>query len=406
MKMKKIILLCMLALIISCSKPPYYDIPLDANGKAYLTDISSTTSDGLTTLDAGFSLTATLPNANVGDVMKVELLRLQEPQGGGAPQLLPMAGTQTDITVTASKEATVNYTREKAMLSKAGDYVTVVFNGATEYAKGKVTMEAATVVSKPQIQTKTVDITRTAEVAYFNVTVEPIEAAYTGNLVVKRKNGVHDSWVDVTGTPFSGAQPFLVPISGDEFAVGKDTMYYSFTSARLTYTEVINATVIVRDPYFYLKKSSVTMTLNTSSDARNILVNAAASDAAPVASNAVAVILGLSASSGSLMLRGGSGWLAASPNNLIEFVETNATVYSANKATNSIALFDAAKLAGQAKTEANPVGGAGYYIFRATNGTGPEDVYYGMIKSISATPTSSTIEYRIGNQYAHLLVIK
>lgn len=105
------------------------------------------------------------------------------------------------------------------------------------------------------------------------------------------------------------------------------------------------------------------------------------------------------------MLRGGSAWLAASGDNLIEFVETTSAVYTANSSTNTIALFDAAKLAGDATTEANPVG-AGYYIFRATNGTGPEDVYYGMIKSVSATPTSSTIEYRIGNLYAHLLVIK
>ena len=404
--MKKIIFLSMLAIIISCSKPPYYEIPKDANGQAILTTISSTSSDGLTTLDAGFSLTATLPNAQVGDVMKVEMLVLQEPEGGGPEQLLPLAGTQTELTVTASKEATVTYTREQARLSEADDYVTIIFNGETEYAKGTVTMIPATVVSKPQVEDKEVEITRTSEVAYFNVTVDPIEAAYEGQLVVKRKNGLHDPWVDVTGSPFSGAQPFLVPISGDEFAAEKDTMYYTFTSSRLTYTEEIKAGIVVRDPYFYLKKTGVTMTLNTTSDARDILINTAVSDAAPVAADAVAVILALSSSSGSLMLQGGSAWLAASANNLIEFVETTATVYSENNSTNSIALFDAAKLAGDAKTEANPVGGAGYYIFRATNGTATSDVYYGMIKSVSATPTSSTIEYRIGNLYAHLLVIK
>jgi hypothetical protein len=405
MKMKKIIFLCMLAIIISCSKPPYYDIPKDANGQVILTTISTTFSDGITALDAGFSLTATLPNAHEGDVMKVELLRLQEPQGGGALQLLPMAGTQTEVTVPASKEATVTYTREKALLSNAGDYVTIVFNGETEYAKGTVTMTPATVVSKPQIEDKSVDITRTSEVAYFNVTVDPIEAAYEGDLIVKMKNGVNDSWIDVPGSPFSGAQPFLVPISGADFAVDKDTMYYSFTSARLTFTEEITSQIIVRDPYFYLKKSA-TMTINTTSDARDLLINAAVSNAAPVASDAVALILALSASSGSLLLQGGTAWLAASANNQIEFVETTAAVYAANSSTNSIALFDAAKLAGDATTVANPVGGEGYYIFRATNGTAPADVYYGMIKSVSATPTSSTIEYRIGNMYAHLLVIK
>jgi hypothetical protein len=404
MEMKKIILLCVLATIISCSKPPYYEIPKDANGQVILTTISSTTSTGITALDAGFSLTATLPNANVGDVMKVELLRLQEPPGGGALQLLPMAGTQTDITVAASKEATVTYTREQAMLGQAGDYVTIIFNGATEYAKGTVTMTPATVVSKPQIEDKAVEITRTSEVAFFNVTVDPIEAAYEGELVVQRKNGINDPWEDVPGTPFSGAQPFLVPISGDDFAADKDTMFYLFSSARLSFTEEISTSIIVRDPYFYLKKSA-TMTLNTTSDARDLLINAGVSDAAPVASGDVKVILALSSSSGSLLLQGGSAWLAASANNQIEFVETTAAVYAANSSTNSIALFDAAKLAGDANTVANPVGGAGYYIFRATNGTTPADVYYGMIRSVSATPTSSTIEYRIGNLYAHLLVI-
>ena len=122
-------------------------------------------------------------------------------------------------------------------------------------------MVAATTTTKPKVSGKEVDVARTNETAFFNVSVSPKSGAYTGTLVAKRKNGKNGTLVDVTGSPFSGTQPFLVPISGTDFAAGKDTMYYTFTATAGSYTDAIDYTVIVRDPYFYLKKTGVTLTL-------------------------------------------------------------------------------------------------------------------------------------------------
>ena len=56
---------------------------------------------------------------------------------------------------------------------------------------------------------------------------------------------------------------------------------------------------------------------------------------------------------------------------------------------------------------ADPIAGEGVYIFKAITGTDPEDVYYGMLKVTSVIPkVSVTFEYRIGNMYAHLAVVK
>ena len=391
--MKKIILLlAALVLIVSCTEQPYYEIPKDANGNAILTGISSTTTTGISTLDSEFSVTATFATAKAGDVMNVELLQLQiPPSEGTTKQLLPMAGTQKQVTVGADLKATVPYTRDEAMLTEATEYVTVVFNGATDYAKVRVDMVPATTVSKPKVSTKEVDVARTSETAYFNVTVVPKAAAYTGNMVAKMKNGKSDTWVAVTGSPFSGTQPFLVPISGNDFAALKDTMYYSFTSVLGAYTDEILTTIIVRDPYFFLKKSA-TLALGGTSAGMNLLTNTAVAENAATANVAV---------SGSLILKGGSAWLAAGKT--IEFVPSTLALYEANNSNNTIAAFNA----GVPTTTADPIAGEGVYIFKVVNGPAPEDVYYGMMKMTSVLPgVSVTFEYRIGNQYAHLLVIQ
>ena len=391
--MKKIILLlCALVLIVSCTKQPYYEIPLNADGTVYLTGVSSTTSTGISTLDGAFSVTATFATAKAGDVMHVELLQLQiPPSGGTTKQLLPMAGTQKQVTVGSDMKSTVTYTRDEAKLTKATDYVTVIYNGATDYAKARVDMVPATTVSKPKVSGKEVEVARTSETAYFNVTVVPKAAAYTGNLVAKRKNGKNAQWVAVTGSPFSGSQPFLVPISGDDFAAGKDTMYYSFTATSGTYTDEVLSTIIVRDPYFYLKKSA-TLALGGPSAGRNLLINAAVAENATTANIAV---------SGSLILKGGSAWLAAGKT--IEFVPSTPAMYEANNSTNAITAFNA----GIKSTTADPITGAGVFIFKIVNGPAASDVYYGLIKITSVLPgVSASFEYRIGDQYAHLSVIK
>ncbi|NEW83406.1 MAG: hypothetical protein GZ094_13710 [Mariniphaga sp.] len=391
--MKKFIsIFCVLVLILSCTEQDYYELPKDANGNVLLTGISSTTSTGISTLDGSLTVTATLPNAKSGDVMNIELLQLQIPTTGGTTtQLLPMTGTQKTATVGADFKATVTYTRAEAKLTKASDYVTVVFNGVTEYAKARVDMVPAITSTKPIVSGVVVDVARTAETAYFNVNVMPKEAAYTGTLVAKRKNGTTGTWVTITGSPFSGTQPFMVPISGTDFAAGKDTMFYSFSAAKGTYMDEVMSTVIVRDPYFFLKKSA-TLTLGGSSAGRNLLINAAVAENDATANIAV---------SGSLVLKGGSAWLAAGKT--IEFVPTTAAMYDANNLTNTIAAFTA----GTKTTTADPISGTGTFIFKIVNGTAVADVYYGLLKVTSVLPgVSTSFEYRIGDKYAHLSVVK
>jgi hypothetical protein len=385
-------LFCTILLLVSCAEQAYFEIPKDANGKAILTGISSTLTAGISTLDNEFSVTAVFPNAKAGDIMNVELLQLQLPQAGGSTkQLLPMTGTQKQVTVGADLKATVTYTRDEAKLVQATEYVTVVFNGKTDYAKVRVDMVPATTVTKAKVSGKEIDVARTSETAFFNVTVGPKSGAYSGTLVAKRKNGKNEPWVDVSGSPFSGTQPFLVPVSGDDFAVGKDTMYYSFTSTSGAYTDVVSTTNIVIDPYFFFKKSG-SVTLGGASAGRNLLAN---SSVAENSSNAMVAV------SGSLELEGGSAWLGAG--NTIQFVPSTLAMYAANNSTDAIAAFDA----GTKTTSADPIAGEGVYIFKVVNGPDPEDVYYGMMKMVSVTPGASvTFEYRIGDQYAHLLVVQ
>jgi hypothetical protein len=394
--MKKIILIfCALALIVSCTKQKYYDIPLNSDGTVYLTGVPTATTTGISTLDAGFSVTATFVTAKAGDVMNVELLQLQDVTGQATKQLLPMAGTQSTATVAlvgTKLQATVTYTRDVAKMTKATDFVTVVFNGATDYNKLKVPMVPATTVSKPKVSGREIDVARTSETAYFNVTVVPNEAAYTGNLVVKMKNGNHAPYVAVTGSPFSGAQPYLVPISGTNFAANNDTMYYSFTATKGNYVDEIIYKVIVRDPYFYLKKTCV-LTFGGSTAARNLLINAG------VASTDVTGQLEVSSS---LLLKGGTAWLAADPSHQIGFVPTTSDMYAANNLTAAKAAFNAA-IPTITADPANPA-----YIYKMVLGPLASDVYYGMIKMVVTDPQarSVSIEYRIGDQYAHLLVIQ
>ena len=306
-------------------------------------------------------------------------------------QLLPLDGTQATVTVGSDLTASVTYTRTEANLNEADDYVTVTFSGETDYAIQKVEMITATTVSNPMVEDIEIDVARTDETAYFYVTVEPKSETYNGTLVAKRKNGVNDEWGDITGSPFSGEQPFMVPISGADFATGKDTMYYSFVAEKDGYTDQIETSVIVIDPYFFLKKSA-TLTLGGDEAGRNLLINAA------VAENNANAMLALSSE---LMLKGGSTWLDAG--NSIQFVSSTLDMYSANSSNDAIDAFEA----GTPTVTADPISGEGVYIFKAVNGSDAEDVFYGMITVTNVVPgVSVTMEYRIGNMYAHLTVIE
>lgn len=391
--MKKYILTFLAVIfIISCGEDKY-EIPTDENGNIIWTGVSSTTTTGISSLDNSFTVTATFATAKAGDVMKVELLQLQvPPEGGTTKQLLPMANTQKDVTVGSDLKASVTYTRDQANLKSVGDYVVVVFNGATDYAKQRVDMNNAMTVSKPMVSDKEIEVARTAEVAYFNVKVAPKEGTFTGNVEVKRKNGTNGTWIDVTGSPFSGAtQPYLVPIAGTDFVVENDTMFYTFTATQGSYQEKIERTIIVRDPYFYLKKSA-TLTLGGSSAGRNLLINAAVPASDPMAMVSI---------EGSLILKGGSAYLSAGKT--IQFVPSTTAMYTLNNSNMAIAAFES----GTPADILDPISGQGVYIFKAVTGPNAADVYYGMIMVTGVTPNQSvSFEYRIGNQYAHLTVIK
>lgn len=388
--MKKIVLLlfCICGFLISCQDDDW-DIPRDENGNAVLTDVSSTSTTGISTLDNAFTVTAFLPNAKAGDEMIVECLQLQYFPEGGNNQLLPLEGTQKKVNVGSDLKVTVSYSREEANLNEVGDYVTVTFAGKTDAAVQRIDMVPATQVSKPKVGNRDVDIMRTDETAYFHVTVEPKSEEYSGELIAKRKNGWNEEWTNVNvQESLSGGQPFLVPIKGTDFEVGKDTMYYSFSASQNSYTDEIVTSVVVRDPYFFLKKSN-TLTLGSGI---NLLVN---QKVAEDDENAMLIL------SDDFMLKGGSDWLSAV--NSIHFVSSTAQMYSINNSNDAIAAFEA----GTPTETANPATGEGVYIFKAVTGPNPEDIFYGMISITQVIPGSSVaFEYRIGNMFAHLEVIE
>lgn len=126
--------LAVLAMMIGCTKQPYYDIPYDANGNVYITKISKVTADPVTSTMTSFTVNGYFPNAKSGDVMKATVLQQQVPSWNpsGAKQLLPVAGSEKSITVGSDFKASVTYTLKEANLLKVGDAVTIVFSGATD----------------------------------------------------------------------------------------------------------------------------------------------------------------------------------------------------------------------------------------------------------------------------------
>lgn len=395
MKTKKIILLTLIpiVLIISCTEQPYWEIPKDANGNAIITQVSKTTSAGITALDPSFTVESYLSNAKAGDIMTAELVKPQVPSWdpGGATQILPIAGTKKSVTVDADLKGSVSYTRVEATMVKVGDYVSFTLAGETESGILRIDLKTAFSATKPVFAGKEVAIIRSAEVANFEVKVTPKSADYTENLVAKRKNGVNGTWVDVPGGPYSIPQPYLIPIAGSDFAAS-DTMFYSFSATSGSYTEEYTTSIVVIDPYFFLLKKGAMLAVGGSSAGRNLLTNTAVAE-----SNAAASITA-NVSSGSLVLQGGSAFAGT-----IEFVPSTLAKYTANKSDDAKADF----AAGTPTATVDPIAGDGVYIFKIVNGTAPEDVYYGMMKITSVLPgVSVTFEYRIGDQYAHLLVIQ
>ena len=75
--------------------------------------------------------------------MVAEVLKAQVPSWdpGGALQLLPLAGTKKNVTISNSLEGSVTYTKTEAGLTDVGDAITVVFSGATDSGIIEVRLE-------------------------------------------------------------------------------------------------------------------------------------------------------------------------------------------------------------------------------------------------------------------------
>lgn len=382
--------ICSLAFLAGCSKQEVYEIPTQ-DGKVVITGISKSTSNGISTLDDSFTVNVTFATAKPGDVMKVELLKLQTPEGASTAQLLPLTGTQKEVTVGDDLKASATFTRAEAQMSEPSDYVTVIFAGKTDYAKLRVDMAAATTVSAPKVGDKEIEVMRSNDVAFVDVNVSPKSGAYTGPITVRRKNGTNAPWVNVgTGTFTS---PAKVPVSGADFAAGQDTMIYSFRAQQGNLVDEVTSTIIVRDPYFFLKKSGTLSQAIPTQGGMNVITNT------PVAANAADAIIALGGTS--LNITGGTTW--ATNGKAIQFVPSTLALYDRNNSGEAITAFEA----GAKSASADPIVGEGVFIFKAVNGPNPEDIFYGMIKVVRVVPgVSVEFEYRIGNLYAHQLVIK
>jgi len=318
--------------------------------------------------------------------------------------LLPLDGTQKEVTLDGDLKASVSYTREEANLNESGDYVVVVFSGETDYAKQRVTLANATSVTDPMVgETVVTPLMRMEDTAYYNVTVEPKLDDYTGELVVKRKNAYNETWKEIPESPLTGDQPFMVPISGSDYAADKDTMYYQFTTEAGSYTDVVEKQIVVSNPYFFIKRSATITPAHCVDIFTNDVVDTADVDVAP---EDISAIVTISSVSGSVRFEANSEWLAASTNNTIEFVPSTMAIYGANNSNGTIEAFEAGVTAGDETTTADPLHGEGVYIFKVVNGTDTEDVYYGMVKFISSSTESVEFEYRIGNMYAHISIVQ
>jgi hypothetical protein len=330
----------------------------------------------------------TLPNAKSGDVMTVELLKQQIPKNGGtSTQLLPLEGTQQSITVGSDLTASVTYTKTQAQMVNPGDNVYVSWAGKTESASLVVSLTPATSVSTPKYNGNPVKVIRGAGTAYFDVSVQPKSAAYNGVVVVQKKNGFDDSWVSVGSFPANSQ----VPVSGDDFAIGKDTMYYNFVATSGSNTDNVTVVVVDNAPYFFLKKSGA-MSIG-STDGVNLLANGA------LPATDVKAILAVDA--GTLTLHGGVNWAVGGKS--ISFVPSTLQDYATNSPTSAMATY----MAGTPTATADPSIGEGVYVFKIVNGPNPSDVFYGILKVTNIVPNASIgYEYRIGNTYNQLSVLQ
>jgi hypothetical protein len=198
-----------------------------------------------------------------------------------------------------------------------------------------------------------------------------------------KKNGIALAW---TSTDY--AYGTKVPISGDDYAVGKDTMYYAFISKIGSYSDTVRMTVFANAPLFQLTKSG-SMVLGATTGGVNVLNNGT------VKATDTLAILAIDAAS--LQIKGGSALRASTT---ISFVPSTTALYTAGNAVEIQAAFDA----GTASATVDPIAGVPVNIFKIVDGA---NTYYGILKITSVVPsTSVAYEYKIGSTYAQLAILK
>lgn len=134
------LLLMSILFLGSCSKQPYYHIPVDENGKAIITQVTKVSSTGITVSDDSFTVNVEFATAKPLDKIVVEVLKLQEVNG--VEKLLPLPGTQKEFVLDESLKVSVVYTKEEAMLKEVSDYVVVTFAGKNDSATIEIVLEA------------------------------------------------------------------------------------------------------------------------------------------------------------------------------------------------------------------------------------------------------------------------
>ena len=395
MKMRKhilnIFISSCLALFITCCEQPYYEIPLDEEGNLIITEVSKSFCKGISTLEDEFTINVNFATASPGDVIKVECLNIQIKEGN--EMLLPIVGTQKEITVDNELKAFITYTRSEAELHEVADFVVVTFAGETDSAEQLVELVQATSVSNPQVLGNEVNIMPIPDTAFFSVIVQTKSFDYSGNIDVKRKIGFNDSWKDIG----SFAVTADVPVTGSDFGAG-DTVYYSFIAKNDPYQDEIEKKIVVKEPQFFKENTAILKIEDEDSTkaGRNLLTNV------PVEKNSSVAMIVIEVTDGSILLQGGSEWL--SQGNVIEFVPSTNSMYEDNNSISAKTAFDA----GAPVTSIDPMVNENVYIFKIVNGIELEDTYYGILKIteiVINNKYSVTFDYRIGDQYVHNEVI-
>src|SRR5699024_10848091 len=228
-------------------------------------------------------------------------------------------------------KATVSYTREEAKMKKPGDFVRVTFSGKTASGQVEVKMEQATNVSGPEYEGKEIDLMRGAGEAFFNIDAETHSGSYTGQLIVKMKNGENEPWSDVGNGSFP--LPTKISISGNDFAQGKDTMFYSFVVKNGEFVDSVTQEVVVQPPAFFFAHSGFLSHTDPAFGGLNLLGDSA------IQKSDVHAVLTLNKNNGALILEGGAAWSNGGKN--ISFVPSDQNVYDNNNSVQAIDAFNA-----------------------------------------------------------------